>query len=491
MQLALEAARTRSKRAESSVLWQPFEGKPQATAYHSPADVVGMGGAGGGGKSDLVLGLAMTAHERSIIFRRNFTDLQAMVDRGNEIQDGRCAFIGSPKRRWETPEGRVIELGAVEHESDWIKYKGRPHDLIAFDEAVDLSEAVVRKLMGWLRTDNPLQRCRVVLTFNPPTDEAGEWIIQYFAPWLDRNHVNPARPGELRWYIRHETKDVDVEVPSGEPIEIDGKVYTPQSRTFIPARVEDNPYYMATGYDKQLETLPEPLRSQLRWGNFHVRGSDHAWQVIPSAWLDAAQARWREGARPTVKMRAAGVDVARGGQDNTAIARLYGTWFDELLIYPGARTPDGATGARLVTEAVPDGATPIAVDVIGYGASVYDHLKALANIRALAVNNSGSPPEGALDRSGRYGFTNIRAFSYWMLREALDPELGDAIALPPERRLRVDLLAPRFRVVGSKIAIESKDDIIKRTGFSPDYGDAVVLAWYAAMMGRPLIIFGA
>jgi hypothetical protein len=28
----------------------------------------------------------MTQHERSIIFRRNFTDLQAMIDRGNIIR---------------------------------------------------------------------------------------------------------------------------------------------------------------------------------------------------------------------------------------------------------------------------------------------------------------------------------------------------------------------------------------------------------------------
>ena len=37
---------------------------PQVQAYTSPADLLLYGGAAGGGKSDLLLGLALTAHER-------------------------------------------------------------------------------------------------------------------------------------------------------------------------------------------------------------------------------------------------------------------------------------------------------------------------------------------------------------------------------------------------------------------------------------------
>ena len=41
------------------------------------------------------------------------------------------------------------------------------------------------------------------------------------------------------------------------------QIITPKSRTFIPARVTDNSYYMASGYMSQLQSLPEPLRSQM------------------------------------------------------------------------------------------------------------------------------------------------------------------------------------------------------------------------------------
>jgi len=473
----------RRSAAEDSVLnWQPFPDSPQQQAYESEADVLGYGGAAGGGKTDLLLGLAFTQHQRSIIFRRHYTDLSGIVDRGNEIQDGRCTFVWGVKRRWETPDNRLVELGAVDYDKDKIKYRGRAHDFIGIDESADFAETIFRFVTAWLRTDDPDQRTRVVLTFNPPTTTEGEWIVKYFAPWLDPNHPKPAKPGELRYFARIDDEDVEVDADWRRVDPVSGDVTTPKSRTFIPARVEDNPHLMATDYIAQLEQLPEPLRSQLRYGDFTIGTEDDPWQCIPTAWILEAQERGRQGQRPNVAMRSAGVDVARGGRDNTVIQPLYGVWFDTPAVHPGETTPDGATVARLVTALVP-GLTPIAIDVIGYGASAYDHLAALNNVKVTPVNNAGGSRE--TDKSGRYQFQNVRAASYWKLREALDPTSGENIALPPDRRVRVDLAAPRYRITGGRIGIEPKEDLIKRIGFSPDYGDAIVLAWWGAHDGTP------
>jgi hypothetical protein len=65
-------------------LWQPLPG-PQAIAYQTPADVTGYGGAAGGGKTDLALGLAITAHQKSLILRREAVHLRAIEDRAREI----------------------------------------------------------------------------------------------------------------------------------------------------------------------------------------------------------------------------------------------------------------------------------------------------------------------------------------------------------------------------------------------------------------------
>ena len=64
--------------------WRPLAG-PQMLAYYSPADILFYGGAAGGGKTDLLLGVARFEHHRSIIFRRVFPSLRAIIDRSREI----------------------------------------------------------------------------------------------------------------------------------------------------------------------------------------------------------------------------------------------------------------------------------------------------------------------------------------------------------------------------------------------------------------------
>lgn len=79
---------------------------------------------------------------------------------------------------------------------DERKYQGRPHDLLVFDETTDFLVAQVRFLLGWLRSTVPGQRCQALMTFNPPTNAEGRWVIDFFAPWLDKKFPRPAKPGE-------------------------------------------------------------------------------------------------------------------------------------------------------------------------------------------------------------------------------------------------------------------------------------------------------
>jgi len=76
---------------------------------------------------------------------------------------------------------------------------------------------------------------------------------------------------------------------------------------------------------------------------------------------------------------------------------------------------------------------------------------------------------------------------WWGLREALDPDYGIEIALPPDPALQADLTTPRYEVRPGeipKILVESKKDIKKRLGRSTDKGDAVVYAWSAGDVER-------
>lgn len=454
-------------------IWRPLPG-PQTEAYYSDADELFFGGAAGGGKSDLELGLALTAHAKSIIFRREYPQLKDMIDRSREIVGNRGRFNAN-LNVWKL-SGRTLEFGAVQHESDVGKYQGRPHDLKCFDELPNFTEFQYRFLIGWNRTTKVGQRTRVVGAGNPPTNADGEWVIRRWAPWLDDQHPNPARPGELRWFAIIDGDDTEVE--SNAPFMFKGDEIKPKSRTFIPAKLADNPYLMATDYGATLQALPEPLRTQMLKGDFHVRMDDNPWQVIPTAWIEMAQARWKERSKPELPLTALGVDVARGGKDKTVIAKRYGNWLAPLEKYPGHMTPDGPSAATLVAQAYEPGAD-VNLDIIGVGGAVYDALP--PEMEANGVNFAEASKE--TDKSFKFRLVNKRAEAYWKFREALDPQTGDDIALPPDPELKADLCAPRWKLTVRGIQVESKEDIVARLKRSPDCGDAAVLATTIAPVG--------
>ncbi len=511
-QTILTRPKPKTTKTRAARRWEPQDG-PQALAYTSRADVTGYGGAAGGGKTDLLLGLAGAKHRRSIIYRRIFPSVRGIIERSREVfsSEGQTHATDSYNEQlhiWRLSSRRVIEFAAMQYEKDKEKYRGRPHDFYGFDEATEFTESQVRFVIGWNRstyvnkkTKTP-QRCRVVMTFNPPMDESGDWVTRFFAPWLDKDHLSPAQDGEIRWF----TTDADgrdrevVNEPLGWYIDLgtdvipcedgtpfkrgkqwmipmrgfeeDGKTLFVKSRTFFHASLKDNPLLAATGYGATIEVLPEPLRSLLK-GNFDAARVTDPWQVIPSAWIKAAQLRWT-AKQPDDSLLSVGVDVARGGKDKTVIARLYGRWLAPLDKYPGASTPDGPTVAALVLP-YSHALLGLFVDVIGVGGAVYDALR--GNVRVAGINFAeGVPMER--DKTGKLKFRNVRAAAYWRLREALDPISGDSLALPPDAELAADLSAPKWSLTTGGILIESKEDIHERIGRSPDSGDALALAYY-------------
>lgn len=227
-----------------------------------------------------------------------------------------------------------------------------------------------------------------------------------------------------------------------------------------------------------LQALPEPLRSQMLYGDFGAGIEDDPWQVIPTAWVEAAQARWKpedemrlmyKGVFP---MDSYGLDVARGGKDNTIGYARHGFWYNKANVLEGIQSKDGPASASFAVSHVRDHA-PIHVDVIGVGASTYDFLKQSGiHVVPVDVRNAAT----SFDRSGQLSFYNLRSQLWWQFRESLDPAYGSTVALPPEPELLADLTAPRWSLQGTNIKVESREDIVKRIGRSPDYGSAIINA---------------
>ena len=457
--------------------WVPNKG-PQTQAYLSDADVLLYGGEPGGGKTQLLLGLAFNEHRESMIFRRQYADLDRIIRDALKIHGSREGFNGSPPPKLRLSDDRIISFRAANRVGEEQGTMGDGRDFLGIDEATHFAKTQIQFLMGWVRTDKPGQRTRTVLATNPPLAAEGLWVIEMFAPWLDPQFPKPAKPGELRWVISDEDGN-DRWVDGSDPVEINGKLMHPKSRTYIPASVKDNPYYVDSGYERELDAMPEPFRSILM-GGFRTAFVDAHNQCIPTKWVQAAQAKWTPTPPKGVPCCSIGVDASGGGADPMVIAARWDGWYDELIEIPGKEIPIERAGAWCAGQIVSYRAdnAPVVIDLGGgYGASMYEHLKAN---RVETHGYKGA--EGTIRRSrdAKFKFTNKRSAAYWLFREALDPGQpgGSPIILPNHPRLLSDLTAPTFEVVPQGIKVEPKEKVCERLGRSTDYGDAVVMAWF-------------
>ena len=476
-------------------VWVPNPG-PQTEALASKADILFYGGAAGGGKTDLVVGAALTRHKRSIIFRRESTQATAIADRIAELLKTRSGY-NSQTGIWRIPNSnQQIEIGSCPNPGDEMRYQGRPHDLLAFDEAAHFLASQPKFLFTWNRTTDPDQRVRTILASNPPTptnqrrDANGLWLMEMFGPWLDPDNPHHAAPGELLWYLTYGgkekllTEDADIQQAEyGLPFLIEGEPLYAKSRTFIPAKVQDNPFLLGTGYLAQLQSLEEPLRSQMLYGDFTLALSTNPAQVIPTQWVKDAMRRYKE-AEASGELRALrekpmtgiGVDAVRGGRDNMVISTRHRWLVDKLHKIPGINITNGPQAAGQVLGVLRDNPT-VVVDVIGIGSSVVDHL---TNTSHNVLGFAGSEKAMGMDKAGLLSFANKRSEAYWRCREYLDPSTPGELLLPPSEPLLQELTAPTFENLSNGIKITPKADILKALGRSPDEADSVVMNLYYA-----------
>jgi len=472
-----------NKTGAMNLLWVPNPG-PQTDGYFCRADILLYGGAGGGGKSDLILGLATSQHQRSLIMRRKYTDLAFLTDRTIEIVGDRKGFNGSAPPRFNLPGGRLIEYGAAQTIGDELSWMGRPHDLLGIDEAAHFAGQQIRALMGWVRSTDPKQRVRVVLASNPPLSDEGLWMFEMFAPWLDPAFPNPADPGELRWCcVDDEDTDIWVYGP-GEHL-IDGKMVRAMSRTFIPAKLSDNPFQNTPGYRAQQDGLPKHLRDAIRDGNFLAVHNDHEFQVIPTDWIEEAMNRWKSTPPEDIPMCTIAADMTGMGsdggtkQDNFVIASRHDGYYNELVVTKGEDAKSGADKASKIMRYRRDNATIILDMGGGYGDSTFEHFK---NNDIDVVKYKGAAATNARTLKSGIAFYNKRAETYYRFREDLSPFQpgGSKITLPPNRLLRADLCSIRYDKSNQDlnvIKLETKKDLCARLGRSTDYSDPVVMAW--------------
>lgn len=489
--------------------WTPQPG-PQIEAYYNTADILLYGGAAGGGKSSLISGTALNQHTRVGIFRQQVGELQGLMDEMDKILlDAGYKAISRANNVWRGPDGKVVEFGHLEKPGAERNWQGREHDLKAVDEAANVPPAKILYISAWIRSSKPGQKKQLLLASNPPLGGVGDYLIEWFGPWLDPTHplFGTVAPGELLWAyfegagdnitsvwvdaptpaeLRKLEDEMDAAMKAGDMDKV-LSIKIPRSRTFIPAKLSDNKY-LGPDYMAEIASKPEPLRTALLTGNFFLAQEDHQMQVIPASWVDAAMDRWDK--RYTTQdnpMIHLATDVCGGGNDNQVSAGLRADWsFDPLVVTKGSDlikngAPSGELMGQAILAARRNGAA-LSVDATGgWGNAPAEYIEREQD--QLQVERMvASAQLGDTSRDGKYNYANARASMWWTFREALDPDNNDPNempALPRDNALKRELCMPRWMLrARSTILIESKDDIRERLGRSTDRADAVIMAWY-------------
>ena len=207
-----------------------------------------------------------------------------------------------------------------------------------------------------------------------------------------------------------------------------------------------------------------PLYQVRILGQFPSAGSS---QLIRLEWLEVALET-----PPIPGSRALGVDVARSGEDETALALLTGNRLERLETWVGQDTMRTAGAVKGYADEDPE--LSIAIDDGGVGGGVVDRLREL-DVPVHAVK-FGAAPDGRTS----VHFKNKLSEMYWMLREQLE---AGGLSLPDDRKLAAQLTQLEWEVESDRAIRVYKRGKEQRAS-SPDRADALALAVEAQRRGQ-------
>ncbi len=235
------------------------------------------------------------------------------------------------------------------------------------------------------------------------------------------------------------------------------------NKAFVPALPMDNPH-LPPSYIEMLKGLPNAQRRRLLEGDWNYNEEDDS--IFNFDHISNSIFRFKP--EPTDK-KYMSVDVARFGTDRSVVMIWSGLVVLECLVYNKLSTTELSSEIRELIQKYGIHPNNIIVDSDGVGGGVADQIKG-----TNFVNNS-SPLH-------KQNYSNLKSQCYVKLSELFKEGKISINIMNPSviDDLTQELLAVKLKDVDkdNKVSVQSKDEMKKILGKSPDLSDALMMRVY-------------
>ena len=228
--------------------------------------------------------------------------------------------------------------------------------------------------------------------------------------------------------------------------------------------------------------------------------------LIPPAWIELAQERWKKYHLAIHNNAIIGVDVAGMGRDCTVFCYRYDSYVEQFTKHnSGGKADHMKVVGQIINRKQTHSGDVFSIDTIGEGAGVFSRAVEVcdesngkldsATIISCKYSEASRTSGGRefTDVTGQYNFANMRAYLFWAVRDWLNPDNNTGAMLPEGGTIFEEATEIRWSFLSNgRIIIEPKEDIVKRLGHSPDEFDALANTFhpdavqYAEILKHPV-----
>lgn len=330
--------------------------------------------------------------------------------------------------------------GLSPHSAEALQGRHEKNIKIYIDEGVGVRDDIYTGVEGLLSGGN----ASCFIATNPMLREGGAW-----SAWRDPDFENLT----ISAFKHPNVVRQEIVIPGMVTYEWVEKMQRRCAKEMVSGDYNDHPEYQA----RVLGIWPEEGAAQV---------------LVPYGWFEKA----RQVKKTPEGEKAAGLDVARAGDDNTVLSWRIGGELQEIHKWHGLLTQD-VVGK--VTEVLRQhGIKKVVVD-LGYNPGVADMLP--EDLDVQGINFGGKAYE--CDE-----FENQITEIAWFFREGVQDGNVWFKDIPYLDELADDM--QRYYVYTSKVKkkLEPKDQFKKRIGRSPDVGDSVVLCYWEEGVSMPVFM---